>query len=132
MIERLAELRRLAEAAKTPGPWWWDGASAIDGPIGTTVLCVEDHPPDAMPEMQAGRLVVAPEDADLISACDPQTVLALVRVSEAAQKALTLLPEMAAYMGERHLYGSEVDLYAIAELLGDALAYFASERVGEA
>lgn len=73
MTSPFARLAALAEAA-TPGPWFSDGWVVYAG---------EQDEPSMFLELGGSEKETGP-DAEFIAAADPSTVLALVRVAEAA------------------------------------------------
>ena len=132
--ERIAEIRGLAENA-TPGPWEWsDYRARIGAPIpigdgehrGQEYWDQFDEPCGiAVVETDGGYYGPGPSTGRFIAAMDPQTVLHLLSIAEAAlaaEKAITeLLQDL---IDARALYGpggevrrAEMRAFEAAELL---------------
>ena len=81
--ERLAELRRIAEAA-TPGPWQWAGSRDKGDPH--AYVYAGDYASEGEPDLWCEIVSECPEaDAQHIAAFDPTTALALLDRIEALE-----------------------------------------------
>src|SRR5690606_29549378 len=81
--ERLAELRRIAEAA-TPGPWQWAGSRDKGDPH--AYVYAGDYASEGEPDLWCEIVSEYPEaDAQHIATFDPTTALALLDRIEALE-----------------------------------------------
>ena len=128
--ERIAELRRIAEAA-TPGPWAW--RMNKDGRILDLITLETGYNEEIItPSHVSAWLQVNRSLRDFIPAFDPTTVLALLDEIERLRREREVLAE--AVMGwQRYLerdVGTEIVHVRTLEAHGRALALLGGEEGG--